>query len=124
VHRNRRQHPAKGELRILNQFTETFSVNDLARRVQSAGRAMGLNVDIQHLDNPRQEREEHYYNPAHDGFTKLGLEPILLTEDVLIGMLDRVLSYRERVVMRRIKPRVRWGPASTNAQAPREPIQV
>jgi UDP-sulfoquinovose synthase len=109
--------PAKGELRILNQFTETFSINDLAYRVQRAGRVMGLNVDIRHLDNPRQEREEHYYNPAHDGFARLGLEPILLTEDVLTGMLDRVLSYRERVVMRRIEPRVRWGPASTNTQS-------
>jgi UDP-sulfoquinovose synthase len=100
--------PAKGELRILNQFTETFSVNELAERVRRVGRSLNLEVDIQHLDNPRKEMEEHYYNPAHHGLAELGLEPHLMTDDVIAGMLDRVLHYRDRIVPDRILPRVRW----------------
>ena len=102
-------HPAKkGELRILNQFTETFSVNELAERVQRVGQRSILPVDIQHLDNPRKEMEEHYYNPAHHGLAELGLKPHLMTDDVVAAMLERVIAYRDRIVPDRILPRVRW----------------
>jgi UDP-sulfoquinovose synthase len=100
--------PAKGELRILNQFTETFSVNELAERVQRVARSLDLKVDIQHLDNPRKEMEEHYYNPAHHGLAELGLKPHLMTDDVVAGMLEQVIEYRDRIVPDRILPRVRW----------------
>src|SRR5207244_809809 len=59
--------PGKGELRILNQFTETFSVNQLAERVQRVANGMGLACQIRPIDNPRKELEDHYYNPAHRG---------------------------------------------------------
>jgi UDP-sulfoquinovose synthase len=100
--------PAKGELRILNQFTETFSVNELAERVQRVARSLNLKVDIQHLDNPRKEMEEHYYNPAHRGLAELGLKPHLMTDDVVAGMLEQVIEYRDHIVPDRILPRVRW----------------
>ncbi|MFM8008646.1 MAG: NAD-dependent epimerase/dehydratase family protein, partial [Dolichospermum sp.] len=51
-----------GEFRVFNQFTELFSVGDLAMMVKKAGNAMGLDVDINHIDNPRVEKEEHYFN--------------------------------------------------------------
>jgi UDP-sulfoquinovose synthase len=98
----------KGELRILNQFTETFSVNDLAERVQRVGGQMGLKVNIEHVDNPRKEMEEHYYNPAHRGLLELGLKPHLMTDAVVAGMLERILPCRDRIVTDRILPRVRW----------------
>lgn len=100
--------PAGGELRILNQFTETFSVNELAERVRHAGRAMGLDVQVQHLPNPRKEKEEHYYNPAHTGLLDLGLRPHLLTEDVVCDMLGRVGKCAGRVDREKIAPRVVW----------------
>jgi UDP-sulfoquinovose synthase len=100
--------PAKGELRILNQFTETFSVNQLAERVARVGNGMGLKVEIRHIDNPRKEMEEHYYNPIHHGLLELGLEPHYMTDDVVAGMLEQVMRYRDRIVADRINPRVRW----------------
>jgi UDP-sulfoquinovose synthase len=100
--------PAPGELRILNQFTETFTVNQLAERVQRVGTQMGLRVEVQNLDNPRKEMEEHYYNPAHHGLTDLGLAPHLMTDEVVAGMLEQVLPHRNRIVVERILPRVRW----------------
>jgi len=64
------ENPAtKGELRILNQFTETFSVNQLAQKVQRVARALGFRVEIATVENPRKEAEEHYYHPAHTGWT-------------------------------------------------------
>lgn len=100
--------PAQGELRILNQFTETFSVNQLAECVQAAGKELGLNVQIQSLDNPRKELEEHYYNPAHSGLLALGLKPHYLTREVLIQMLHQIMPYKDRIDTKKILPRVRW----------------
>ncbi len=100
--------PASGELRILNQFTETFSVNELAIRVQRVAKGLGIGVAIQHLDNPRKELEEHYYRPAHSGLLELGLVPHFMTDDVLAGMIEQVLRHRDAIVVDRILPRVRW----------------
>ena len=99
---------AKGELRILNQFTEQFSVNELAERVQKAGNRMGLNVQIKSIDNPRKEMEDHYYNAAHSGLMELGLKPHYMTEDVLVAMLERIVEHKDAISKDRIMPRVRW----------------
>ena len=100
--------PAAGELRILNQFTETFTVNQLAERVQRVGTGLGLCVDVKNLVNPRKEMEEHYYNPTHRGLSELGLKPHLMTDDLVAAMLEQVLRHRNRIVVERILPRVRW----------------
>lgn len=99
---------ARGELRILNQFTETFSVNELAERVVRVGNQMGLRVVAQSIENPRKELEDHYYNPKHSGLLELGLKPHFMTDDVLSAMLEKVLEHRTGIVERRIMPRVRW----------------
>jgi UDP-sulfoquinovose synthase len=99
---------AKGELRILNQFTETFSVNDLAARVKTIGDSLGLAVAIKSIPNPRKEKEEHYYNPSHSGLQDLGLKPHLLTDEAIAEMLNTVLRYRDRIDQSKIYPRVKW----------------
>lgn len=99
---------APGELRIFNQLTETFSVNQLAERVKEAGDQMGLNVQIKSILNPRKEKEEHYYNPTSSGLIDLGLKPHFMTEAVLGSMLKRIIENRDRIVADRIMPRVRW----------------
>jgi UDP-sulfoquinovose synthase len=99
---------AAGELRILNQFTETFSVNQLAERVQRVGNDMGLDVQVHHLPNPRKELEEHYYNPAHHGLLALGLKPHFISDEVVGSMVETVQRHAHRIVRERILPRVRW----------------
>jgi len=56
---------AKGECRVYNQFTEQFSVLDLARMVESAARKLGVAVEIDHIPHPREEAEQHDYNAKH-----------------------------------------------------------
>jgi len=97
-----------GELRIFNQFTELFSVNELAEKVQRVGNGMGLDVKIQPIENPRKEPEDHYYNAHCTGLLELGLEPHLLTDDVLAGMLEEVIQYKDQIDSAKILPRVRW----------------
>lgn len=97
-----------GELRILNQFTEQFTVNQLAEKVQRAGNAMGLNVRVNSIDNPRKELEEHYYNAKHSGLLELGLKPHLMTDEVVAQMLESVMRYKNSIDHKKIEPRVRW----------------
>ena len=100
--------PDQGELRILNQFTETFSVRELADHVQAAGKLVGLDVTAKSIPNPRKEAEEHYYNPAHSGLLELGLEPNLITPERLATMLELLIRHKDRIHERLIMPRVSW----------------
>lgn len=96
------------ELRILNQFTETFSVNELANHVREAAEGLGIDVAIESIPNPRREAEEHYYNPKHSGLVELGLNPTPITADRLAAMMEIILRHRDRIASQRIMPRVRW----------------
>lgn len=98
----------KGELRIFNQFVETFSVNELAERVLEASQACGLAVEIRHLENPRKEMEEHYYNPSNKGLLDLGLEPHMLTRDVLAEMIEKVKQYGNAIDRHKIFRNTKW----------------
>ena len=100
--------PIEGEYRVFNQFTEQFSVIDLARIVQQAGRDYGLEVVVDHLENPRTEKEQHYYNARHTKLLDLGLEPHLLSETLVGSMLSAIERCRDRVVTTSIIPVTRW----------------
>ena len=98
----------KGELKIYNQLTETFSVAELANKIQTVASEMGFTTEIKPIDNPRRELEEHYYNPTHSGLTELGLEPHLMTNDVLAQMLEKIAAASDSIKKERILPRVSW----------------
>ena len=102
--------PEPGEYRVFNQFTEQFSILDLARQVHDAGAAYGLPVEVRHLDNPRVESEEHYYNPAHTKLLDLGLEPHLLSETLIESMFAAIERHKDRVILDHIMPSTRWRP--------------
>ena len=76
-------------------------MNDLAERVRLVDAQLKLAVEVKHIENPRKELEEHYYNPAHSGLLQLGLPPHFMTNDVVAAMLERVLGYRNRIVAAR-----------------------
>lgn len=99
---------AKGELKIYNQLTETFTVNQLAEFVKNASSELGINVEINNIENPRKELEEHYYNPASTGLLELGLSPNLMTNEVLKEMIKKVIKYKSQIDVTKILPRVKW----------------
>jgi UDP-sulfoquinovose synthase len=98
----------RGEMRVFNQFTESFSIRDLAEEVQKAAVAIGLQVDIAEVDNPRTEAAEHYYNPTHTKLLDLGLKPTLLSDDLVTDTLQTLLRYKERAILDAIAPRTTW----------------
>lgn len=97
-----------GEFRVFNQFTEQFSVMDLAEKVKRVGDQRKLNVKIDHIVNPRVEMEEHYYNAKHSALPALGLEPHLLTDEVIDHMFAVAAEHRERINPAVLLPDVKW----------------
>ncbi|HEX3946414.1 MAG TPA: hypothetical protein VHW47_01860, partial [Acidimicrobiales bacterium] len=94
-----------GEFRVFNQFTESFSVSQLAEMVVEAypGR-----VEIDHLEDPRVEKQEHYYRAAHTKLLDLGLVPHLLNQATISSLLAVVDRHRDRVDPLAIRPTVQW----------------
>jgi UDP-sulfoquinovose synthase len=103
------ENPANaGEFRVFNQFTEMFSINELALMVKKAGTTLGLNVEVSNLDNPRVEAEEHYFNAKNTKLIDLGLEPHMLSDSLLDSVLNTAIKYKHRVDKKQILPTVSW----------------
>jgi UDP-sulfoquinovose synthase len=97
-----------GKFRVFNQFTELFSIGDLATMVSKAGSAMGLKVEVNHLENPRVELEEHYFNAKNTSLLDLGLQPHYLSDSLLDSLLNFSIRYKHRVDEKQILPQVKW----------------
>lgn len=103
------QNPAgRGECRVFNQFTEQFSVLGLAELVRTAGAKIGLNVQIDHLPDPRVESEHHYYNAKHSKLVDLGLSPHCLSDSLLDSLINIAMKYRDRVDSSVLLPQIDW----------------
>jgi UDP-sulfoquinovose synthase len=98
----------EGEYRVFNQFTEQFSIVELADIVQRASKEYGLEVSVEHIDNPRFEREEHYYNAKHTKLLDLGLKPHPLSETLVGSMFEQIEKYKDRVISDHIMPETTW----------------
>ncbi|NJR67957.1 MAG: NAD-dependent epimerase/dehydratase family protein [Synechococcales cyanobacterium CRU_2_2] len=98
----------QGQFRVFNQFTEMFSVRDLAMMVKQAGTAMGMSIEVNNLENPRVEIEEHYFNAKNTNLLDLGLQPHLLSDSLLDSLLNFAVKYKHRVDETQIMPKVNW----------------
>ena len=112
---------ARGECRVYNQFTEQFSVLELAHMVQDAGKKLGLTVKVDHLPDPRVEAEEHYYNAKHSKLIELGLQPHLLSNSLIDSLMNVAMKYRDRVDANVMMPRINWRQPSSRTE--RRPVR-
>jgi UDP-sulfoquinovose synthase len=108
------ENPAdRGEFRVFNQMTESKSINEIAQTV--AGEYPG-EATIDHVDNPRVETYDHYYNVVHTALEGLGLKPTLLSTTLIDHLFDVVERHRDRVDPAAVMPTVKW--AQTNSELP------
>jgi UDP-sulfoquinovose synthase len=111
------ENPAeRGEMRVFNQFTEEFSVKQLAELVVDAANKLGI-------ENPRVETYDHYYNAEHTGLLDLGLEPHLLGESLLDSLLNIALEYRERIDPEVVMPTVDWRKGKARQRVHKTPAE-
>jgi UDP-sulfoquinovose synthase len=102
--------PAVGEYRVFNQFEETYGVFDLAEKVKKVGDQLGLEVGIRPTQNPRIEKEEHYYRPDHAHLLRLGYRPTRDMEGEIKIVLGDLVRYRDRIAARKraLMPDIHW----------------
>jgi UDP-sulfoquinovose synthase len=115
------EHPAeRGEFRVFNQFTESFSVAEMADLVvaEYAGNAV-----IDHTPDPRVEKQEHYYRAAHTKLLDLGLVPHLLTSAVLQSILAVADKYKSKVDVAAIRPTVEWRSTASALMTAGSPVR-
>jgi len=113
-----------GECRVFNQFTEQFSVLELAHMVQTAARHLGVTVKIDHLPAPRVEAEEHYYNAKHSRLLDLGLRPHYLSDSLLDSLMNIAIRYQDRVNTSLFLPQVKWQNPHNQIGRPLAPAAV
>src|SRR5580698_288928 len=97
-----------GECRVFNQFTEQFSVLELAEMVKAAAWKLGMRVSIEHIPGPRVESEEHYYNAKHSKLIDLGLQPDFLSDSLLDSLMNIAIRYQDRINTGLFMPQVQW----------------
>lgn len=108
----------RGEFRVFNQFTEQFNVLQLATLVRDAAQTHGISATIQHIDNPRVEKETHYYNAAHRKLIDLGLQPHLLSDTLIDSVMQIVYAHRDQVRPALVLPSVNWRHTSSPLSNP------
>jgi len=104
--------PAQGEkVQIFNQIAETLRVRDVAKLV-----AEKTGVDLNFIENPRQEAAENELEVSNRKFKGLGLDPILL--DSNLGLIDDVneiaKKYSDRCIKEKILPSSFWNKKRAN----------
>lgn len=95
--------PEAGEFRVANQITQWLSVNELAQNVADL-----VGCEINHIENPRQEKEEHFYEVEHKVLLDMGLKPQLLNDFLLEEQIDLVRFYEDSINVNQIMPKVKW----------------
>jgi len=113
----------RGEFRVFNQFTEQFSVGQLADLVVEAAAKMGIEARVENLPNPRVEKEEHYYNAKHTGLLDLGLQPHFLGDSLLDSLLNIAVEYRDRVDTDHVLPSVDWRTGRSRERVTKAPVE-
>lgn len=103
------ENPAeRGEFRVFNQFTEQWTVLQLAELVIKVATEMGLEPKMTNVENPRVEKESHYFNAINTNLIDLGLKPHLLTEETVEGLLSTAVENRDRIHPETFSPQVKW----------------
>ena len=102
--------PERGEHRSVNQFVELLSINEIADIVQKAAKKQGIDISVDHLENPRIEADRHYYNPEIKVLPSLGFHPKLKMADLAGQLIKDLKPYKSRInrFRDRILPHTNW----------------
>ena len=102
--------PEGGEYRVLNQFDECYSINELAQHVVQIAAENGIESKILNIDNPRLEKEDHYYKPDRNKLPQMGFKPTNTLNDELRITIPELNHYKSRILEKKqcISPKIKW----------------
>lgn len=101
--------PKSGEMNIYNQISETMSINQIAKHVSEYFKIkFNKEVSIKFFDNPRIEKNNHYYNPTYSKLNDLGFEPQLLSLESIDHIVKKLLKYKNLIDKKLFDPQFNW----------------
>jgi len=100
--------PVAGKFQVFNQFTEVFSIRELAELVCKEAIGKGYKTKVDNISNPRIESEDHYFNPINYNFMKIGLKPRKLSNVLVDSMLDLIDDNKQNIDIDSLLPNVKW----------------
>jgi nucleoside-diphosphate-sugar epimerase len=86
-----------GKFEIYNQATEAPSIKRIAESVKKAGKRLELHVEIEHIPNPRVEKEEHKMVINTDKFQKLLGKPKYDIDSGIYQTINSLLPYKDLI---------------------------
>jgi len=82
---------------VYNQVTRPIAIVELAETIQSVGNDLGLDVEVTHVENPRDEDEEHEMEIENDRYMELIGEQALTWTEGARDVLESLTRYRETI---------------------------
>ena len=100
--------PENEKFEVYNQFTEVFSILEIASKISNVATNLNFNSKIRYIKNPRIEDDEHYYNPINAKFKKLGLNIIKFDEKLIENFITKINNYKDNSDKDQILPNIYW----------------
>ena len=100
--------PKNEKFEVYNQFTEVFSILEIASKISNVATNLNFNSKIRYIKNPRIEEDEHYYNPINAKFKKLGLNIIKFDEKLIENFITKINNYKDNSDKDLILPKIYW----------------
>ena len=98
--------PESGEMRIVNQLDEVFSINEVAQKVLNA---CNSHVGIKHIESPRVENtNDFYYNPDTDILKNLGFKQTRTIEDEVQFAFKHINKNKLSHLSELVLPSITW----------------
>src|SRR5258705_12463460 len=89
--------PVRGEYKVVNQFANIHSINELALKVKNVCNQLNIHVEITKMKNPRKESEKHYYNPDNQNLKNLGYIPSTNFEEEILKLIVGIRPFKNRI---------------------------
>lgn len=100
--------PEAGEHRVINQFHEVHSINDLAQIVKQEAHSLGMHTTVENIQNPRVEQEDHDYDPEHSWLLDHGFKASCSLEKGVRKLLEDITPYTSLTNLSALKPDIYW----------------
>ncbi|WP_255150869.1 NAD-dependent epimerase/dehydratase family protein [Halorarius halobius] len=85
------------DLTVYNQVTRPIAIVEIAETIQEAAAAHDLDVDVTHVENPRDEDEEHEMEMANDRYMALIDEQRADFADGMADVLETLTRYQDTI---------------------------
>jgi UDP-sulfoquinovose synthase len=102
--------PRLGEYKVVNQFANVHSINDLALKVAGVCKQLNMDVNVVKMKNPRKEAALHYYNPDNQNLKNLGYNPTTDFEQEILALIQGIKPYKKRIQLHSniLNPTIKW----------------